>query len=205
MKMHRLRIPFAVLALCGSLLPGLSAQEMKVGIVDMKRIFQDYYKTKEAEKDINEGKAKAKSQLDERTAKYKQLIEKFQELASQVQDDALNPDLREQKKKEADGVGAEARHLEREIADFRQRRERQLQESVVRMRRTILEEIRIVVEERAKRDNYDLVFDRSGLSVNGVPILLHSRDAVDFSDDIIGLLNKDAPAGNAAPPETSSN
>ncbi len=206
MKLHRLRIPLAVLALCGSFLPGLSAQDMKVGIVDMKRIFQDYYKTKEAEKDINEGKAKAKSQLDERTAKYKQLIEQFQALASQVQDDALNPDLREQKKKEADGVGAEARHLEREIADFRQRRERQLQESVVRMRRTILEEIRTVVEERAKKDNYDLVFDRSGLSVNGVPILLHSRDAVDFSDDIIALLNKDAPAGNnAASPETSSN
>ena len=69
----------------------------------------------------------------------------------------------------------------------------------MRMRKGLLEDIKSRVEEKAKRDNYDLVFDKSGMSPSGVPFLLHSKDAVDFSTDVIGELNKNAPAEEAAP------
>jgi hypothetical protein len=36
----------------------------------------------------------------------------------------------------------------------------------------------------------DLVFDKSGLSVNGVPALLYSRDSYDFTNDVVAALNK---------------
>ncbi|MCB1096595.1 MAG: OmpH family outer membrane protein [Verrucomicrobiales bacterium] len=167
-----------------------SAQNFKIGIVDMKEVFAEYYKTKDAEKSVNEGKAVAKQQLDERNAKYKSLISKWQEMQKMITDPAINEVLREQKQKEANGVAAEAKALEREMAEFRQRRERQLQEQVMRMRKGILDEIKGIVIDRARRDNYDLVFDKSGLGVNGVPFLLHSKDAVDFSKDVIATLNK---------------
>lgn len=171
------------------MLTGASAQGVKIGVVDMKRIFAEYGRTKEAEKEINDRKAQAKKELDERTAKYKDLLERFQALQEAVQDEALSPQLREQKREEGQGVGQEAKSLERQIQEFRTRRERQLQEQVVRMRKTILEEIRELVEEMSKTKNFDLVFDKSGVSLNGVPFLLHSRDAVDFSSDIINRLN----------------
>jgi outer membrane protein len=176
-----------------------SAQEFKIGIVDMKRVFADYYKTKEAETKVNEGKSIAKKELDERNAKYKQLIQEWQDLQTLIKDPALSETLREAKTKEAQDKAAEAKSLEREMAEFRQRRERQLQEEVIRMRKAILEEIRELVEGKAKQDNYDLVFDKSGLGMNGVPFLLHSKDAVDFSNEIIAELNKDAPAPAPAP------
>lgn len=166
-----------------------SAQDLKIGVVDMKRIFAEYERTQEAEKEINDRKAEAKQELDERTARYKELLEQFQTLQEQVQDEALSPQLREAKRKEGEATGQEAKSLERQIQEFRTRRERQLQEQVVRMRKTILEEIRTLVEEMSKTRNYVLVFDKSGQSMNGVPFLLHSRDAVDFSNDIIDRLN----------------
>ena len=169
-------------ALTGILgISGAGAQDFKIGIVDMKEVFAEYHKTKEAEKNVNEGKAVAKQQLDERNAKYKSLISKWQEMQKMIADPAVNEVLREQKQKEANGVAAEAKALEREMAEFRSRRERQLQEQVMRMRKGILDEIKKVVVEMARRENYDLVFDKSGLGVNGVPFLLHSKDAVDFS------------------------
>ncbi|MEZ5305127.1 MAG: OmpH family outer membrane protein [Verrucomicrobiales bacterium] len=172
------------------------AQGMKVGIVDMKRVFAEYYKTKDAEKKVNDGKAAAKKELDERNAKYKQLLGEYQELAKLIRDPAISEELRETKKKEAQDIAAEAKSLEREMAEFRARREKQLQEQVIRMRKGILEEIRLVVEEKSKTDGYDLVFDKSGLGMNGVPFLLHSKNAIDFSNEIIADLNKDAPAGS---------
>ena len=36
------------------------------------------------------------------------------------------------------------------------------------------------------------------MGVNGVPFLLFSKDAVDFSQEIVGELNKDAPKEAAA-------
>jgi outer membrane protein len=188
----------AALALAGFARPA-SAQEFKIGIVDMKRVFSEYYKTKDAEKSVNDGKEAAKKQLDERNAKYRELINKWQEAQKLVNDPAISEELRVQKTKERDELASEAKSLEREMSEFRARREQQLQEQVGRMRKGILDEIKSIVEGKAKQENYDLVFDKSGLGVNGVPFLLHSKDAVDFSQDVITDLNKDAPKEEAKP------
>ena len=80
--------------------------------------------------------------------------------------------------------------MEREINDFRQTRERQLQEQAMRMREGIVKEITDVVMEKVKANNMDLVFDKSGVSLNGVPVLMYSHGDVDFTNDIITVLNK---------------
>ncbi|MEM0896463.1 MAG: OmpH family outer membrane protein [Verrucomicrobiota bacterium] len=185
--------PLLVVAMILAAAASAGAQEMKIGIVDMTRVFAEYYKTKDAEKDVNEDKAVAKKELDERNARYKQLIEKYQELAKARQDPLISEELRTQKTKELEDVAAEARSLEREKKEFAERRQRQLLEEVERKRKAILDHIRTVVEDMAKEANYDLVFDKSGLGTRGIPFLLHSKDAVDFSDQIIEKLNSEAP------------
>ena len=188
------------LAACFALTGAASAQtQMKIGIVDMKRVFQEYYKTKEAEKKVNEDKSKAKKELDSRSGTYQGLITQWEAAMKIVKDPLVNQDLKLQKQAEAEKIASEAKALEREIDEFRRRREQQLQEQVMRMRKGLLEDISQQVEEMSKRDNYDLVFDKSGVSPSGVKFLLHSKDAVDFSTEVLGVLNKNAPkdAGEA--------
>jgi hypothetical protein len=36
----------------------------------------------------------------------------------------------------------------------------------------------------------DLVFDKSGMSFNGVPLVMYSRDSYDFTNDVVAALNK---------------
>lgn len=178
-------------------LPAKAQGNMKVGIVDMKRVFQEYYKTKDAEKKVNEDKSKAKKELDERGTKYKELIGRWNEIEKVLKDKLVNEQLKTQKQKEAQDVISEARSMEREMEEFKRKREQQLQEQVMRMRKGLLEDIKVRVEEKAKRDNFDLVFDKSGMSPSGVPFLLHSKDASDFSTEVISELNKNAPADTA--------
>src|SRR5439155_678685 len=47
-----------------------------------------------------------------------------------------------------------------------------------------------VVMEKVKANNLDLVFDKSGMSINGVPVVMYSHDNVDFTNDVITVLNK---------------
>ncbi len=67
--------------------------------------------------------------------------------------------------------------------------------------RVILKEMRKRVEERAKLDNYDYVFDKSSLSQNGIPFLLYTKDATDITAGLLKTLNKDAPPGSLTPEE----
>ena len=56
-----------------------------------------------------------------------------------------------------------------------------------------------------KANNLDLVFDKSGMSLNGVPLLMYSRDTVEFTNDIVAVLNKggSAPAAASSPAKTT--
>jgi outer membrane protein len=175
-----------------------TVQAQKVGTVDMNKVFSSYYKTKEAETRINEARAAAKKELDERMESYKKNMDSINKLNDEIAKTELSAEAKEQKGKQRDQMIAETKTLEREINEFRSTREKQLQEQAVRMRNSIVEEIQSLIKDRIKTDNFDLVLDRSGQSLNGVPVVLYSRDTMDFSDDIIVTLNKNKPAAAAA-------
>jgi Skp family chaperone for outer membrane proteins len=83
--------------------------------------------------------------------------------------------------------------LDRERREFLQRRNQALNEKMVQRMKGILEEIRKLVEEQAKNEDYDYVFDKSGLSTSQVPFLLYTKDATDITAVLLEDLNKDAP------------
>ena len=172
---------------------------MKIGTVDMQRAFKDYNKTKEAEAKINDAKNAAKKEYDDRAESYKKSLDEINNLNKQLESSALSADEKTQIAKERDDKIANIKNMEREISDFRQTRERQLQEQLMRVREGIVKEITDVVMEKVKTNNLDLVFDKSGMSINGVPVLLYSHDNIDFTNDIIAVLNK---PGRATAPAT---
>jgi outer membrane protein len=184
----------SLLSLC--LIGGFSSTshaQVKIGTVDMNKIFSAYYKTKDAEARINEARNSAKQELDERMDTYKKDLDDINKLNDDINNAALSSDAKAAKSKERDDKIQETKNLEQEITEFRSTREKQLQEQAVRMRNGIVDEITKLVLDRVKTDNYDLVLDRSGLSLNGVPILMYAKDGLDFSDDIITELNKNKP------------
>jgi len=163
---------------------------MKVGTVDMNRAFKEYSKTKDAETKINEAKNAAKKEFDDRMESYKKALEEINKLNQQLEAPALSADAKSAKAKERDEKIASYKNMEREITEFRQTRERQLQEQALRMREGIVKEITEVVLDKVKTGNLDLVFDKSGMSLNGVPLLMYSRETVEFTNDIVAALNK---------------
>jgi len=168
----------------------LAQGTMKIGTVDMQRAFKEYNKTKEAEVKINDAKNAAKKEYDDRAESYKKALDEINNLNKQLESAALSADKKGQTAKERDDKIANIKNMEREISDFRQTRERQLQEQLMRVREGIVKEITDVVMEKVKANRFDLVFDKSGMSINGVPFLLYAPENVDFTTDIIAVLNK---------------
>lgn len=180
-------------------LPAVSfAQGLKIATVDMNRAFKEYNKTKDAESKINEAKNAAKKEYDDRADAYKKALDEINSLGTKLENPAISADAKSQTAKQRDEKIASVKNMEREITDFRQTREKQLQEQAVRMRDGIVKEITDVVLERVKSQNIDFVFDKSGVSLNGVPTIMYSRDNVDFTSDVVTALNKATPAEKSA-------
>jgi len=182
--------------------------EVKIGFVDMNKVFSGYYKTKEAESRINDARSAAKQELDDRMAGYQKNLDEINKLNEDLNKPELSKEAKDKKAKERDEKIADTKTLEREITEFRTTRESQLKDQAVRMRNGIVEEITKVIQDKVKSDQYDLVLDKSGNSFNGVPIILYSKDNNDFSEEIITALNKNKPkeaAASASPsPEEKS-
>src|SRR4051812_23409661 len=193
------------IAACAALLaPNAFAQGLKVGTIDMNRAFKEYTKTKDAEKKINEAKDSAKKEYDDRADAYKKSLDEINKLNQQLDSPALAGDKKTQLAKERDEKIANIKNMEREINEFRQTRERQLQEQALRMREGIVKEITDIVTERVKANNLDLVLDKSGPSLNGVPLVMYAKENWDFTSDVIATLNKPGRVSTATTDQPST-
>jgi len=181
---------------------GAFAQGLKIGTIDMNRAFKEYNKTKDAEKKINDAKDAAKKEYDDRADSYKKALDEINKLNQQLEAPALSPDAKTQKAKDRDEKIASIKNMEREINEFRQTREKQLQEQAVRMRDGIVKEISDVVMTKVKASNMDLVFDTSGVSLNGVPTVMFANPQMDFTNEIVAQLNK--PGSSSPAPAAKS-
>jgi len=179
------------------------AQGLKVGTVDMNRAFKEFNKTKDSEKKINEAKDAAKKEYDDRAENYKKALDEINKLNQQLDSPALSADKKTSMAKERDEKIANIKNMEREINDFRQTRERQLQEQAMRMRETLVKEITDVIMDRVKSSGYDMVFDKSGQSTNFISVVMYAKDSMDFTTDVITALNKKPVTTTTEKPATS--
>jgi len=173
---------------------GIAHAQIKFGTVDMNRVFSEYYKTKDAQAKYADAEKAANDDLNSRVDVLKKSMQAISQLNSDLQKSGLAADTKDAMTKDRETKVAAARALDREITDFRSTKQKTLQDQFLRMRKDIVDDIMKTVNELVKAKGYDIVFDKSGLSAGAVPVVLFSRDDLDFSQDVITSLNKTAPA-----------
>ncbi|MCX6877554.1 MAG: OmpH family outer membrane protein [Verrucomicrobia bacterium] len=187
---------FLTVAMAASLTCFAAAQDRKIKIatVDMQELFKQYYRTNDAQKQINVERARIQKDNNERMAKIRDIETSLGNLRKQLDDPAINDSKKQALFKDWQAQQQEGIALDRERREFLQRRNQMLNEKMLQRMKGILEEIRKLVEEQAKAEDFDYVFDKSGLSTSQVPFLLYTKDATDITAGLLKVLNKDAPA-----------
>ena len=198
---------FALLALAFSLATSgaVFAQGMKVGTVDMDRIFKEHPRTKEAELKFNQNREAAKKEYDDKAEAYKKALDDINKIRVQLDAPTLSADAKAAKAKERDEKIAGVRTMERGMDEFKQTREQEFQQEVAKVREEILKEITEILMAKVKADNYDYVFEKTGPSMNGFSPILYSRENIEFTNDVIDTMKKTvrAPAKTASSPAAS--
>ncbi len=192
MKTHTLKTILIATAL--AVAAAAAQAEVRVGIVDLRKVFDGYFKTKDADSKIKEEAAtlekNAKSMLED----YKKANDEYKNLMESANDPAVSADEKQKRKKAAEDKLLEIRNLEQQVQTYQRQSEATLLEKRRRMRDQILRDIRETVVSKAKTLGLSLVVDTAAESVNQTPVILFSNGENDLTEDLLKQLNANAPA-----------
>jgi outer membrane protein len=182
-----------ILGLC--LLPFTSAplQAQKVATVDMKKIFEGYYKTKQAEGQIKDRAAESDKVYKGMVDDYQKANDEYRKLVDSANDQTVSAEEREKRKKSAESKLMEIQEIEKSVKQFRSQTQETLANLEKRMRDNIVKEIRDLVNAKGKAGGYNLVFDTSAQTSYQTPFILYAAGQPDLTDDIVKDLNATAP------------
>lgn len=177
-----------------SVLSSSALAQARVGTVDLRKLFDAYWKTKQAQATINDHRAelakddkRMKSDLDQASEEYKKLLD-------QANDPAVAADERDRRKQAAAAKLKQLQDSKSAIDQFERQAQTTLSEQFQRMRENILTEIKAAVAAKAKAANYELVIDSAAETANGTAaIVYNSAGANDLTAAVLAQLNEGAP------------
>jgi outer membrane protein len=186
---HSLLPAFLLLAVSGA--PALA--ESKTALIDLRKVFDNYWKTKEADSALKDRAAEMDKQYKNLTEDWTKSRDEYQKLLATVNDQAVSSEERAKRKKTADAKMLELKEGEQTIEGFRRQATTTLDEKKRQMRDKILAEIRNAINAKAKAAGYSIVFDSAADSANATPVLIYTTGENDITDEILATLNVSAP------------
>ncbi|MFA5193693.1 MAG: OmpH family outer membrane protein [Verrucomicrobiia bacterium] len=209
MKTHRFTLTFIVavaVAAGGWVAPAASAQGAKIGAVEMRKLYEDFYKTKAAQRSFDESVAAYRKDHQQRVNDYNKLNEEFQRLREESSNPALTQEKREQKAKAVNDKVLELRKSLEAVKEFEQNSQQYLNDLRRRQNDAILKEILDAVRKKGRDGAYTVIVDSSGFgTAAGIPMAVYADEKLDFTDVVLKELNANAPASlpsSMLPPAT---
>lgn len=155
-----------ILLLCFALSGNAFCQDLKIGYVNMRRVFHEYKKTKDFNQKLEGEDAKVKKEIDKKTQAIRKLRDSI---------DLLSEDAKQKKQ-------PELRQKIKDLDDFRRNKVEGFLQKKDAMFKEIREDILAVSTEYAKKNNYNILFDEA--------VFVYSTKNYDVTDKIIKELNK---------------
>jgi Skp family chaperone for outer membrane proteins len=175
----------------------------KIATVDMRKLFDGYWKTKQAEVALNDRKAELDKEDRGFIDDLKKARDEYQKLLDGANDQALSADERDKRKQAAADKYGQITDSETTITQFERQAQATLAEQSQRMRANILNEIKTAVAAKTKAAGYAMVFDIASETVNQTPIILYSSGENDLTSAVLAQLNAGAPIDLAKPAVTT--
>lgn len=140
--------------------------EIKFGYVDFVKVFNNYKKTIEAEKDLEKKGEKKQKERDKKVTQIRKLRDKF-ELASDVEKNKIQSEINGKIK---------------ELQAFDQKASKELLKEKDDAAKEIIKEFDELVKKIGKKEEYTIIFNER--------MILYGQDSYDLTDRILSELNK---------------
>ena len=174
------------------------AAELKIATVDLDKVFTAHPKTQAAEAELKKSEDGVQEEMDQIVAEGRALQEEVAKLREAAKNPLLTEEARLQKRDAAEDKLTELQEFELRARRTQETKIKQMREKVLKSRQAIVDELMAAVNHFAEAGGYDLVLDKSGMTMNAVPMVAYSNPALDVTDKLIEYLKATASAPAAA-------
>jgi Skp family chaperone for outer membrane proteins len=215
----RLIVPVA-LAAC--LLSGTARAQSRIATVDFQKVVTNYYKTKQAEVAIEDRANELRKEYNAMLDELNKAKNEYKKLVDAAADQVVSAEERDKRKKAADAKQDDIARQTQEAEMYGRQAEATIRDLRHRMRDRIFDDIRPVLNAKAKSSGYALVIDTSAKSANNTlelislaltrvnpaeeaaktpNVVLYASSDSDITDALLKQLNAGAPLETPAPAE----
>ena len=178
------------------------AQQTKIGVVDVNKVFSEYYKVAETQKDFDKIREEKQAEVEKRADEIQKSITPLQKKQDELQDKldkqgkALSKEKTEELKNEIDKVKEEIDKKRQEALGYQREVYQELQQKNRELVEARVKEITECITKLGKEKGFSAVIHKDAI--------LYSPDEADLTAAVLEALNKEAPKPEAAAakPET---
>lgn len=142
-----------------------SAAELKIGYVDMEKVFNEYNKTKTANAKLQDEQKKKRAEAEKMVTD----INKLKEESELLSDEA---------KRGKEGV---IKEKIKELRDYEKDTVNEIRDKLMSLRKEILDEITKVIEEKGKKEGYNFIFISD--------VIVYKDKTCDITEDVLKAIN----------------
>jgi Skp family chaperone for outer membrane proteins len=163
----------------------------KTAVVDYNTILKEYYKAKDSQKQMEDLAANYQKERNERDAALKTIVDAINGLQKDMQDPAISDAKKKEKENQLKAKGEEGQVKQREMMAFAQTASKILEDKRQRLTTELTEDVNKALSQVAK-NKYNMVFVKPQIPSPGALIYADGMD--DVTAQVLGILNKEAPA-----------
>ena len=176
------------------LMSGSAWAQGRIATVDLRKVFDNYWKTKQADAALKDRAADMEKEYNNMVQDYTKAKTEYQNLLSDANNQALSQEEREKRKKSAEDKLKLLKDTEDSIKQYRTQATTTIDEQRRRMRDNIVAEIRNVLNAKAKSAGYSMVLDTTAEGATLTPVVLYTSNENDMTEALLNQLNAGAPA-----------
>lgn len=193
------RLTFLTVVLLAAMAISATAQT-KVATVDMKKIFNNYWKTKQATASLDSRKTELRKEMKDMADSLDRAQTEYKQMLDQANDQAISADERDKRQQAAVAKAKEINASKTSLEQFQRQAEAQLADESQRMSGNLVVDIQKAVADKAKAGGYTIVLN----AANTEAFIYVSPDA-DITDSVLAQLNAGAPIDLTKPASTALN
>jgi outer membrane protein len=184
----------AVAAIALTSLTAHAQMAPKILVVDLAKLFDNHWKTKEQQVKLKADGAKAQDQIAQLQKDGNALVDQFKELDEQSKNPTATAEAKAKAQADAQKLYDQIQQKRSELNSFAQNTQSTLRQRFETFKTLMIEEITKVAVDIAKKKGATFLLDKSGPTLVGVSNILYYDASLDITDEVMAELNKDAPA-----------
>ena len=176
-----------------------AAPQWRIVTVNLDKVFLAHPKTAAAEAELKNQEAALEAEMKKLVDDVRARQEELDQAKEAARSPLLSDEARKATRDAIDEKEAALEALQLRARKTQASKLRQLQDQLLETRKSIVEEMQESMQKFADSQGYALIFDISGLTMNGLPSVVYSRPSLDVTEALIKYIQTGTlPAAPAA-------